>query len=178
MAVSGAKTYFAPTHAGTYVLNGTLASEELVPFSGMELALKPLVDGYTISSLESTDADRQARALAAFEGAIPADAVAYRLGDFVFIAPPPEATAITGLWSCIVIPEGGFTDTKAYVAVLDGLGSPSTFDQTNFSAMLAMQNRLRAARRLPPIPDPAAIPHDQRNWTAPTPDPLGEGTDH
>lgn len=153
------------------VADGFLGVEELVPFSGTELLEQDIVGTFSLSDLTPTYAlDRtHLDVVAAFKAAVPTDSPVHRLGDVVFIRPPDSAADVFGLWTTVLVPEGGFTDPEDTVMILDGFGSSPNFPSQTFAMKLAQQNRLRVERGLLPIPDPASVPHDQRGWTPPPP---------
>lgn len=126
---------------------------------------------FSLADLTPTNALDQTHfeAVAAFKAAVPADSPVHRLGDVVFIRPPGDEIEASGLWTTILVPEGGFHTPGDMVMILDGFGSSPNFPSLTFTMKLAEQNRLRADRGLPPIPDPASVPHDQRGWTPPPP---------
>lgn len=156
-------------HAATLVSDGYLDVDELVPYSGIARSFEPVIGEFSLSDLASGASTMDARrlaALAAFVAAVPDDAPAYRLGDIVFVRPPPEGA--NGVdWAAIIIPEGGTTNPWESIVVLLGSGATLSYDTTEFEEALDAENLSRVVAQMAPIPDPAQIPHEQRGWRPP-----------
>ena len=97
--------------------------------------------------------------------AVPANVVAHRLGDFVFVHHGINFNnADPSLWSVITWPDpdvnpAGPADATVDVATVDG--GFQSFPVSELSAELKAQNELRAKNGLPPIPSPDTVTHDQ-----------------
>lgn len=166
----------ASMHAAYLVTDNNLMAFDLVPHSGENLLERPVVDQYTLNDLELDTAlpykEDQARRTAvanAFRQAVPDSAPAYRLGDVVFIKDTGDKLSAGLRWSAVVVPEGGLTRIEHSIVVVDQFGGTKSYPLPTFQRQLGLENAARVAAGLAPIPDPATIPHDQRNWTPPPP---------
>lgn len=117
----------------------------------------------TFVSMPASQQRAEARSAAA---ALPANTIAYRVGDTVLTHPGIDAHSIPpgsraeDLWLVIAWSEHLVSGTFQTIAVGHAGGRTSTFAASMMPAELAKQNALRADYGLPPIPDPATITHD------------------
>lgn len=130
-----------PPHALRLVADGHLAWYDLAPGD----STGSMLDTWQVLSL-----DEQKAAAAAAERAMPAGAIAHRLGRMVFTYHGVTDGMDGDLWLVVVqLPGSSLMD----VITLDGRVQllPNTAE------MLAAQNALRAAEGLAPLPDPATV---------------------
>jgi len=93
---------------------------------------------------------------------MPADTIAHRVGDFVFVNDVDLVNGDPGLWIVILAVDpaqniGAGAATELQCGQVDG--SVVTVPRGTLGASLQTQNTLRAASGLPPLPDPTPIAH-------------------
>ena len=160
-----------PGHASMLVvapvgMASSLVADSLTPLNRVPLAGTNL---QRFSSMMPADQEKLAQAAA---DALPANVVAHRLGDYVFTYHGVDFNkGDPGLWIVVLAPEnvtGSVASTQpggfgAMNVVHVGLtyGGATMIPQQSFASMLALQNTLRAASGLAPLPDPRRVTHSQ-----------------
>lgn len=119
-------------------------------------------DGSTLDQLQWMAPNRQKLKADAVAAALPANAVAHRLGDFVFTYHGVDYVNGDGaLWLVVSCPDPDVNvvnpGTLIVVGCLDG--TVQTYSGSMPATALAAQNQLRNAEGLPPLPDPLAVTH-------------------
>jgi hypothetical protein len=108
---------------------------------------------------------KQLQAAADAAAALPANTIAYRIGDTVLSHPGidvhsiPSGSKAEDLWIVITWPEGLVAGTFQRIAVGTAGGTTHTFIASTMPTELDKQNLLRASFGLPPLPAPATITH-------------------
>ncbi len=145
------------------VWNDTTTTVDLVP-----------VAGTTLDRIEFLPSKDRASVNEAAVAALPPNAVAHRLGDFVFTYHGIDMrSADPDLWTVIYWPDpfcNGFIEPQTVVVGLPGGGSRPILG--DFAAELAAQNQLRALAGLPPLPDPATVSHGRPAKAGPLSEPT------
>ncbi|MCC7407264.1 MAG: YIP1 family protein [Phycisphaeraceae bacterium] len=150
-----------PAHAIEMIQTGNLS-----PFSLTTLGSRPTIAAVPVASATLLDftslspAEQQLQAAAA-TAYLPADVIAHRLGDYVFVHHGLDfATAPHDAWAVIWSPNPDHAkrpSRRYYVGRIDG--SVEEFNDQTFPQELQQQNQLRAALGLAPLPDPQTITH-------------------
>ena len=97
--------------------------------------------------------------------AMPANVVAHRFGDFVFVYHGAALnTWDAQLWTVVMIPDPDVNGTPAandpiYIGTAGYTVSEITFSQ--LPAQIRQQNQHRATLGLPPLPDLTTVTHDK-----------------
>ena len=169
-----------PTHAVELI---TDRAQALTPYEVLNQFSQPAAHSIPLGTTTidafwmMSDADQQRVAQALIAG-MPADVVAHRVGDCVFVyhgidlTNPPDPR----LWTVVMFPAqltpgGGpgmaaAQQTVLSVAFADG-STGMLFRPLNIE--LQQQNALRAAHGLPPLPDLSQVQHNQPATAAQTP---------
>ena len=155
----------APRHAVELVTGDYLTGSTLVSSTSMSTEETVPVGNITLDRLLLAPKDAAGRIAQAVIDALPQGTVAHRLGDFVFThhgvdfkAPDPR------LWIVVRWPDpvrNSAVDPNELVCVGLADGTVSMLPQSSIPTALAEQNTLRAAQKLPPLPDPRTVTHAQ-----------------
>ena len=145
------------------VWNHTTTTDELVP-----------VASTTLDRIEFLPSEERASVNEAAVAALPLNAVAHRLGDFVFTYHGVDMrSADPDFWTVIYWPDpfcNGFIEPETVVVGLPGGGSRPILGA--FAAELAAQNQLRGLAGLPPLPNPATVSHGRPAKAGPLSEPT------
>ncbi|MHC4416787.1 MAG: hypothetical protein ACYS0G_16070 [Planctomycetota bacterium] len=166
-----------PGHAAVLVAEGYIDAEDLImPGSRTDLSRIRIGD-VDLATLASLPPAQRQRAVAAAAEALPVDAGAHRLGDFVFVYQGTRTVFQSyyglrdNLWLVVgsLDPEAnGTPESQDDVWLMFSLRRmykpPEGWDATRveyreFSRRLQSQNATRAAGKLPPLPDVATVTH-------------------
>lgn len=154
-----------PDHAAQLVTEGYLPAATLIGSSSMSAAAQVSVGTATLDDIGSLPADDALAAVQAAIAALPKDATAHRLGDFVFVYRGIDLeTADPQLWIVIraldPAPNGPPLGFETFtMGCVDG--SAVEAPPGTLAARLAKQNALRAKNDLPPLPDPTTVAHSR-----------------
>lgn len=157
-----------PGHASDLVRRGAIMGYELVNAPTSTSTTDVPIGSVSLATYEAAGDSAQQRYTDAAIDALPSGVIAHRLGDFVFTYHGIDINdAIInhpGLWLVILSPDpdiNGQTPADP-VEVGQADGTTFTFPAADLSSQLATQNQMRqAAYGLSPLPDPAAVTHDQ-----------------
>ena len=119
------------------------------------------VEGRTLRYYQTMNSIQASKLVEGVAERLPENAVAHRVGDFVFtcrgVMIPPQDP---GLWIAVYSPSPGFTHDPSILAVrcvLDASGNTDTFSVDQWSEAVAAQNELRKKHGLPVLPDPDTL---------------------
>jgi hypothetical protein len=154
-----------PRHAVELVTGDYLTGSTLVSSTSMTTEETVPVGNITLDRLLLAPKDAAGRIAQAVIDALPRGTVAHRLGDFVFTHHGVDFnTADPRLWIVVRWPDpvrNSAVDPNELVCVGLADGTVSMLPQSSMPTALAEQNTLRAAQKLPPLPDPRTVTHAQ-----------------
>jgi hypothetical protein len=164
-----------PTHVAELVADGQAVPQQFHT-DGRALASGLSFNGITLESLAFLQGQKKADALKQLLAGMPADTVAYRVGDYIFtypeldpsdttgqfwlfIADAPAATQTTPGMPPSVPPPPTGAEPAAERTWLIGLsdGTAKAIAPADFAAALAAQNQLRQQAGHTPLPSPETI---------------------
>ncbi len=155
-----------PAHAAQLMLTGMGSNSFVASGTVTDVTTIPFGDT-TLDKIDYMPPNRKANAIDAVAKAMPANTIAHRCGDFVFTYHGIDLNNCDpGLWVVILSPDPttggaaggtGTTTIPAAQCTAVSAGGKITALGTNVAAYLAVQNQLRAASNLPPLPDPATV---------------------
>lgn len=151
-----------PAHAAELLERGLLEpSDFIATMSATEIGDCPLLDR-PLPEWDSMSPQEQSVLVGAAAAALPEGVVAHRLGDFVFTwhgmdaaDPARELWLVIESWD----PDAPHQSEQLEIAVLTADGAVLTIPADLFGAARSVQNRVRADRGLPPLPDPLTVLH-------------------
>ena len=155
-----------PDHALRLVADDHLDTYDLVLATSMTDTPDIPVGNGDVDDFYGQPASVQEQLIQASLAGLPAEAVAYRLGDCVFIHPPVGLQEVQPrLWVVMMCAD---PDTMAWgdpldneLWVLQADGSITSVAPVQLDDELQSQNFIRMRDGLPPLPDPRLITHDQ-----------------
>jgi hypothetical protein len=155
-----------PRHAAQLLANDNLSADDLIAVQAITFKKDVPVGDATLEQFEGRSNEQQQAAVQAALDALPDDAVAHRLGDFVFVHHGLDFSNIDGnLWVVILSPDpdAGNAPPAPYEQIAVGTmdGGSQSITAADFQSKLREQNALRAQHNLPPIPDPRQVTHDK-----------------
>lgn len=161
-----------PPHVAQLISDGDLSVADLydtaTPGSGsyLQRSMSTPLGSVTLQQFEFAPARRQTGYIQEAVNALPANVVAYRLGDTVFTycgfdpTVIPSGDAAGKLWVVIAMPAMNTAPTQQYwVGLADG--TTTSFPRAMLPAELSTQNALRASVGLAALPDPTTVTETQ-----------------
>jgi len=160
-----------PAHAGALLITRPVTINELTVTPSMTNINTIRFAGITGAQFGAMTRQEKQAAVQQAADMLPADTVAYRLGDVVFTYPGIDlGGADPGLWLAVnsldpqanqmLLQSGAMGQSRQFVAATPD-GTTIMFDSNQLTAQLQTQNQLRASFNMPPLPDPSTVLHDQ-----------------
>ena len=153
-----------PDHAVQLVTGGYLSTYDLVDAPTATTEAEVPVSSTTLEQLEQMSPDQQRAVEQQVLQQLPADVIAHRFGDFVFVNHCIDFNgADPGLW---VVIQSAEPSANVAQPPLDPVevgtvnGTTITFPASILNQELAAQNALRTQSDLPPLPDPSTVTHE------------------
>lgn len=148
-----------PAHGLELVATGALAPYDLVLTETLTDTTDVPVGSGTLDDMGAMSPAEATAAAAAAAAGQPANLIAHRVGDFVFVHHGIDfGNADPLLWTVVASPDPEVALGSAPASVTAGLAGGGTLT-TPLTSGLADQNQLRAQYGLPPLPDPATVTH-------------------
>ncbi len=152
-----------PDHAIQLVTEGLISGAEFMVDGSVTRQKRVMIGNLRLDEFAYPPSPEEVRGVDAAIEALPRDIVAHRLGDFVFTYHGIDLnTADPQLWLVVEAPESGSPGRPKFgVGCVRGGPVHIEFQTSDLPAVLEMQNGLRAANGLPPLPDPTTVTHEQ-----------------
>lgn len=178
-----------PRHAAKVCLeSGTLSVSPQDFLLQSQHASAAMIGQRSISTLESLTPTIRDAHIRAADALAPADTVAHRVGDFVFVYPAGETPAShPELWTVVFVPMPNVTHDPSIVMlriVARADGTTSTIPYKRWPEAMEKQNQQRRSLGLEPLPDleqltdrEPAGPGAGRQGSSAASDPDGAGAD-
>jgi len=152
-----------PAHALELLMEPGLREQDFIDVSTATSTVDVPVAGMDLLNLALMAPDERPAVIEQAAAALPDGVVAHRVGDFVFTYHGVVLDGrAPGLWLVVMSPQAGTAQPQGpatWVVMGRADGTLRLIQPYAFPARLELQNRLRAAHGLPPIPNPATVTH-------------------